>query len=52
MTTMTGASLMQFLGELQDRRQFQQLNWRGTFADYLDMVAREPRVTRNSFQRI
>jgi len=26
MTTVTGASLMQFLGEIQDRRQFQQLN--------------------------
>jgi serine protein kinase len=52
MTTSTGASLMQFLGELQDRKQFQQLNWRGTFADYLDLVAQDSRVTRNGFQRI
>ncbi|MFQ3661019.1 MAG: serine protein kinase [Chloroflexaceae bacterium] len=52
MTTATGTSLMQLLSEIQDRQQFQQLNWRGTFADYLDMVARNPKVTRNAFQRI
>jgi serine protein kinase len=52
MATATGVSLMQFIGEIQDRKQFQTLNWRGTFADYLDLVARDPRVTRNAFQRI
>ncbi|GAB4440608.1 MAG: serine protein kinase [Chloroflexi bacterium OHK40] len=52
MTTATGTSLMEFLGEIQDRRQFQHLNWRGTFAEYLDLVARDSRVTRNAFQRI
>jgi serine protein kinase len=52
MTTLTGASLMQLLSEQQDRQQFQQLNWRGTFSEYLDLVANDPRVTRNSFQRI
>ncbi len=43
---------MQLLGELQDREQFQQLNWRGSFADYLELVASKPQVTRNAFQRI
>ena len=52
MTRVNGASLMQFLGEIQDRRQFQTLNWRGTFADYLDLVAHDAKVTRNAFQRI
>ncbi|NCC37778.1 MAG: serine/threonine protein kinase, partial [Chloroflexia bacterium] len=52
MTTVTGSSLMEFLGEIQDRKQFQQLNWRGSFGEYLDLVAQEPRVTRNAFQRI
>jgi serine protein kinase len=52
MVTATGASLMQMLGEIQDRKQFQTLNWRGTFAEYLDLVASDPRVTRNAFQRI
>jgi serine protein kinase len=52
MATVTGASLMQMLGEIQDRKQFQTLNWRGTFAEYLDLVAHDPKVTRNAFQRI
>ncbi|MEI6179250.1 MAG: serine protein kinase [Chloroflexales bacterium] len=52
MTTVTGASLMQFLGAIQDPKRFQQLNWRGTFADYLDLVVRDTKVTRNAFERI
>ncbi len=52
MTTKTGASLMSYLGQLQDRKHFQQLNWHGTFAEYLDLVASDPTVTRNAFQRI
>jgi hypothetical protein len=31
---------------------FRELNWTGTFGDYLDIVARNPKVTRNAFQRI
>ncbi len=52
MATATGASLMHMLGEIQDRKQFQQLNWRGTFVDYLELATNDPRVTRNAFQRI
>ena len=52
MTTVTGASLMQFLGAIQDPKRFQQLNWRGTFADYLDLVVRDTKVTRNAFERV
>jgi serine protein kinase len=47
-----GASLLSLVSELQDRRQYQELNWTGTFAGYLDIVARNPRVTRSAFQRI
>jgi len=52
MAIATGASLMHMLGEIQDRKQFQQLNWRGTFADYLELATNDPKVTRNAFQRI
>ncbi len=52
MSNVNGTSLMQFLGEIQDRKQFQTLNWRGSFADYLDLVAQNPAITRNAFQRI
>lgn len=51
-TATNGASLMSLVSELQDRKQYQELNWTGTFADYLDIVARNPRVTRTAFQRI
>lgn len=50
--TLSGFELMKMIGEQQDRRHFQQLNWRGTFAEYLDIVARKPQVARNAFQRV
>ena len=37
---------------MQDRKKFQELNRTGTFTDYLDLIARDPQVTRNAFQRI
>jgi serine protein kinase len=53
MTTATnGSSLLNFVSELQDRKQYQELNWTGTFEDYLNIVAENPRVTRSSFQRL
>ena len=35
-----------------EREQFQALHWEGTFDDYLDVVARDPKVVRNAFQRL
>jgi serine protein kinase len=52
MTTVSGTALLQLVDELQDRKQFQQLNWAGSFGDYLNLVVANPKVTRNSFQRI
>jgi serine protein kinase len=52
MTTSAGASLLQLVSELQDRKKFQQLNWTGTFSEYLEIVSGDPKVTRNAFQRI
>ncbi len=52
MTTQNANSLLQLVGEMQDRKQFQELNWSGTFQNYLDIVTRKPDVTRNAFQRI
>ncbi len=47
-----GASLLTLVGDLQDQRRFQELNWTGTFQDYLDVATRNPRIVRNAFQRI
>ena len=52
MSVKDGASLVRLVGEMQDQKRFQELNWSGSFQDYLDMVAKSPRVTRNAFQRI
>lgn len=52
MTVSNGASLLQFVSELQDRKHFQLLHWSGTLEDYLEVVAGDPSVTRNAFQRI
>ena len=50
--TKDGASLIEFVNKLQDQKTFQQLNWTGTFQAYLDLVSKDPRITRNAFQRI
>jgi serine protein kinase len=47
-----GASLLNLLDEMQNKKRFQELNWSGTFNDYLDNVAINPKVTRNAFQRL
>ncbi|GIK39454.1 MAG: serine protein kinase [Chloroflexota bacterium] len=52
MSVKDGASLLRLVGELQDQKRFQELNWSGSFQDYLDVVAKNPRITRNAFQRI
>jgi serine protein kinase len=36
----------------QDVEEFQRLNWKGTFEDFLEIVIHNPRVTRTAFQRI
>src|SRR6266536_3384501 len=52
MTAQVGASLLQLVNEMQDRKKFQELNWTGTFGEYLDFVTQNPQVTRNAFRRI
>ena len=47
-----GASLIGLVEQFQDQKTFQELNWNGTFQEYLDIVAGNPQITRNAFQRI
>ncbi|MEE2788666.1 MAG: serine protein kinase [Myxococcota bacterium] len=44
--------LVDQIAKLQDFEQFANLNWSGTFEDYLGVVREDPRVTRTSFQRV
>ncbi|GAC1559814.1 MAG: serine protein kinase [Herpetosiphon sp.] len=52
MAPLASSDLINFVAELQDRQHYQDLNWTGTFNDYLDMVLANPKVTRSAFQRI
>ncbi len=52
MATFDGASLVNFVAELQDRKQYQELNWSGGFGDYLELVSQNPKVTRTAFKRV
>jgi serine protein kinase len=40
------------IAALQDARTYQELHWEGSFEDYLDLVRKNPKVTRTAFQRI
>ncbi len=46
------AELMSMIETRIDRRSFQQHHWEGAFADYLDIVLRNPSVVRNAYQRM
>jgi len=35
-----------------DSERYKTLNWEGTFDDYLELVMKDPRLTRNAYQRL
>ncbi len=45
-------SVISLIKQLQNVNVYRELTWEGTFADYLDIVRANPRVTRNAFQRL
>ena len=40
------------IAALQDKREYQELNWEGSFDEYLELVRNNPRVTRTAYQRL
>ncbi len=48
----SSTTLMEKIRNLPDVRQFQDLNWDGSFEQYLEIVHHNPKVVRNAFQRI
>lgn len=44
--------LMNIITSLHDVRGYQELNWEGSFSDYLHIVQNNPRVARTAFQRV
>lgn len=45
-------NLLGMIADLQDIREYQELNWEGSFSEYLDIVRSDPDVCRNAYQRM
>jgi serine protein kinase len=45
-------SLTGQIAEFQNYDEYREIHWDGSFEDYLELVRKNPRVTRNSFQRV
>ncbi len=45
-------ALVDRIAALQDYRTYEDLNWEGSFEDYLDLVRKNPRVARTAHERI
>ncbi len=44
--------LMEMIKSLHDVKAYQELNWEGSFSDYLNIVKKHPKVADTAFQRI
>ncbi len=45
-------SLTGQIAEFQNYEEYREIHWEGSFEDYLELVRKNPRVTRNAFQRL
>jgi serine protein kinase len=45
-------NILSAMAKLQNAQEYQELNWEGSFEDYLKLIQENPRATRNAFQRI
>jgi len=48
----SGSDLINAISQKQDPEGFKELNWRGSFEQYLDIVRSNPKVTRSAFERL
>ncbi len=44
--------IMNLVHELHDVKGYKELNWEGSFQDYISIIQKSPQVARNAFQRI
>ncbi len=50
--SMASNNIIDMIAGMQDVAGYQEQNWEGTFAEYLDIVRADPRVARNAYQRL
>jgi serine protein kinase len=48
----TGSELIVLIGSRQNLDAYQKTHWTGSFSESLDILQRDPRVTRTAYQRI
>src|SRR5262245_42069459 len=44
--------IVQRIRQAQDLKGYRETHWKGTFADYLQVVKESPKITRGAFERI
>lgn len=49
---MSGINIQDFIEQNYSKEDFSHLHWSGTFQEYVDLVQNDPRLCRNSFQRV
>jgi serine protein kinase len=49
---MVAANVISLIGELQDVRGFRERHWEGSFAEYMEIIQRNPKVARSAYQRL
>ncbi len=52
MSEKNNINLETILQSVNTHEEYKNLNWTGSFQEYLDLVKQNPRVTRNAFQRL
>ena len=49
---MSGIDIKEFIEENYSKEDFSHLHWSGTFQEYVDLVQKNPHISRNAFQRV
>ena len=47
-----GSDIISMVGQQQDLSRFRRKNWTGSFEEYLDIVRKQPEVTRSAYERV
>jgi serine protein kinase len=50
--TASNNDILTIINQHQNTEHFRELNWEGSFEDYLEIVRQNPKVTRSAFQRV
>src|SRR4051812_31283694 len=50
--TASNAEWSRLLGDGNAVKEFRSFHWEGSFSDYLDLLKKNPKVSRNAFQRM